>query len=106
MPHTSVRYYLAGGSVNAFSAHHCLNNHLQEHPTAVREKYRKRATLLMQSQVAAGHPSVGRAPVDQPSGQVESSSFSCISKIFIIHRSGGKCEGRTQGGEAAGEVSC
>ena len=51
--------------VNAFSAHHRLNNHLQEHPTAVREKYQRRATLLMQSQDhlqgAAGHPSVGHS---------------------------------------------
>ena len=79
---------------------------MQELANEVKEGYLRRAMLLMLPQYAAGHPSVGRAPVDQPSGQVESSSFSCISKIFIIHRSGGKCEGRTQGGEAAGEVSC
>ena len=51
--------------VNAFSAHHRLNNHIQEHPTAVREKYRRRATLLMQRQNhlqgAAGLPSVGHS---------------------------------------------
>ena len=78
---------------------------MQELVNEVKEGYLRRATLLMLPQYAAGQPSVGRAPVDQPSGQVES-SFSCISKMFIIHLSGGKCEGRTQGGKAAEEFSC
>ena len=79
---------------------------MQELVNEVKEGYlMRRATPLMLPQYASGHPSVGRAPVDQPSGQVES-LFICNSKIFIIHRSGGKCEGRTRGGEAAGEVSC
>ena len=61
---------LHGAVVIKMSSLLILNSDMQELPKEAQEGYLRRANLLMQSQVAAGHPSVGRA-----ARQVESSAF-------------------------------